>query len=360
MQVIKARNVNEALLLGLDHLAIEGEWRESRAGKVIESVSPVTTTYTHPNERVLFSKPRDANPFFHFLEGLWMLNGQNDVETVAFYVKRMAEFSDDGETLWGAYGYRWLNHFGYSVGHDRNQIKKIINILRENPDDRRCVLQMWDALQDLDKEGNDIPCNTNIYFKIRDNKLQMTVCCRSNDMIWGAYGANAVHMSMLHEVMASAVGVELGEYHQISDSFHAYEKVYKPLQEEIGLLDYYAIQYPLTGISNAYELNDVNPYPIVSTPYEEWVLDLDTFMYDLKRWKHKARKLEGGHCKDAFFNEVAYPIARSYAFYKDTAIDMAIKTTEQIKAEDWSLACKQWLERRTVKEESHEDIEAVL
>jgi len=39
---------------------------------------------------------------------------------------------------------------------------------------------------------------------------------------------------------------------------------------------------------------------------------------------------------------------------------MAIKTTEQIKAEDWALACRQWLERRLEKEESHKDIEAVL
>ena len=39
---------------------------------------------------------------------------------------------------------------------------------------------------------------------------------------------------------------------------------------------------------------------------------------------------------------------------------MAIKTTEQIKAEDWSLACKQWLERRLETEESNKDIEAVL
>ena len=289
-----------------------------------------------------------------------MLNGELDVKTVAFYVKRMADFSDDGKTLWGAYGYRWLKHFGYSVGHDTNQIKKIINILKNDPDDRRCVLQMWDPLQDLAKEGRDIPCNTNIYFKIRNNKLYMTVCCRSNDIIWGTYGANAVHMSMLHEFMASSIGVELGEYHQISDSFHAYEKVYKPLQEKLGPLDYYSFKYPIQGFSNVYELNDVNPYPMMSIPYEKWIIELDNFMYDLKRWKHKARKLEGDHCKDAFFNEVAYPIARSFAFYKDAAMEYALKTTESIKAEDWKLACKQWLERRLETKESNKDIEAVL
>ena len=33
-------------------------------------------------------------------------------------------------------------------------------------------------------------------------KLCMTVCNRSNDMLWGAYGANVVHMSMLQEFVA--------------------------------------------------------------------------------------------------------------------------------------------------------------
>ena len=51
----------------------------------------------------------------------------------------------------------------------------------------------------------------------------MTVCNRSNDMIWGAYGANAVHMSILMEYVAVAVNAPMGSYYQISDSFHIYE-----------------------------------------------------------------------------------------------------------------------------------------
>ena len=50
----------------------------------------------------------------------------------------------------------------------------------------------------------------------------MTVSNRSNDIIWGTFGANAVHMSMLHEYVASALMLHVGKYTQISDSFHAY------------------------------------------------------------------------------------------------------------------------------------------
>ena len=145
-----------------------------------------------------------------------MLQGRKDLAPLAHFVKSMEDFSDDGETLWGAYGQRWRTYF------HKDQLDSIIKILKTDPDDRRCVLQMWDANKDLGREGKDLPCNTNIYFKIRDEALQMTVCCRSNDMLWGTYGANAVHMSMLQEYMAEAIGVEIGTYYQISDSFHVY------------------------------------------------------------------------------------------------------------------------------------------
>ena len=82
-------------------------------------------------------------------------------------------------------------------------------------------------------------------------------------------------------------------------------------------------------------------------------------MYELKRYKHKAYKLEP-HYQEPFFAEVAVPIAKSYALYKEGNIELAIKETENIKATDWSLACDLWLQRRKETKESHEDIEAVL
>ena len=46
--------------------------------------------------------------------------------------------------------------------------------------------------------------------KIKNGRLQMTVHCRSNDIIWGTYGANAVHFSILQEYVAARIGVDLG------------------------------------------------------------------------------------------------------------------------------------------------------
>jgi hypothetical protein len=50
---------------------------------------------------------RDANPFFHVMETLWMLAGRNDLPWLVRFNKRFASYSDDGgNTQPGAYGYQ--------------------------------------------------------------------------------------------------------------------------------------------------------------------------------------------------------------------------------------------------------------
>jgi hypothetical protein len=83
---------------------------------------------------------------------------------------------------------------------------------------------MWDPFTDLGP-GKDLPCNTHIYLRIVQDKLTMTVCNRSNDLIWGMLGANAVHMTMLHELVAQAVGVEQGDYNVFTNNLHIYHSV---------------------------------------------------------------------------------------------------------------------------------------
>ena len=200
MHVLRVRNVHAALPEAISLLHHYGKQQETRNGTALVCSHPVTTMYMQPEERVLFWPERDANPFFHFYEGLWMLGGRNDVASLTRFVKRMSEFSDNGTTFHGAYGHRWRKHFGL------DQLQMIISHFRNDPLCRRQVLQMWDPRCDLVLPGKDIPCNLEAHFLVRDSQLDMLVSNRSNDIIWGTYGANAVHFSMLQEFVAAAVG----------------------------------------------------------------------------------------------------------------------------------------------------------
>ncbi len=174
------------------------------------------TEYERPYENILMCPSRDANPFFHYLEAMWILAGRNDVAFLKRLLPRIADYSDDGISFHGAYGYRLRHAFGF------DQIEKAVRILRAKPDTRQVVLSIWDPIRDLGAESKDIPCNDMVLLKIRDGKLNLTVCNRSNDIVWGAYGANAVQFSILQQYLAAQIGVGVGVYTQVSDSMHAY------------------------------------------------------------------------------------------------------------------------------------------
>lgn len=329
MKVLRASNVNDAWQLGCDLLNEEGKIRPSRYGEVIEHPEPVCTVYEYPDERFLFDQNRDCNPFFHLMEGLWMLAGRRDVAWISQFNSRMKTFSDNGLVFHGAYGYRWRNHFRDYAGDIHDQIQHVVELLKKDPDTRRAVIQMWDPAADL---GNpeaklDIPCNTAIYFKMRDGYLHMTVTNRSNDIVWGCYGANAVHMSMLHEVVAAKTGLELGTYRQISDSFHAYTNIWEEKRwKKPGY-------HP-----DPYELDEVHPFPMVDVS-SEWDDDLDRFF----------ETTDENAFVNPFFPKVAVPVYRSWIAYKAHRFNEAYTWIARCEASDVRRACGEWYQRHPGK-----------
>lgn len=344
---IGARNVNEALAEALELMDAMGVKETSRNGPVLVMPDPVMTEYFNPLERVLFSPARDANPFFHLMESLWMLNGGNDLAFPVQFNKNFASYSDDGQTVHGAYGYRWRKWFGY------DQLPIIINELKKNPETRRCVLSMWDAncpsagkyhacKSDLVLAmhgGKDVPCNTHAYFDCRFGKLNMTVLCRSNDIWWGCYGANAVHFSILLEFIASAVGVPVGVYRQFSNNFHLYTDVVQRDENGLAVLSREIAQH------NYYvqPAMHVNPFSLVNTNVATWMEDLATFM------KHP-EIIRITNQLDPFFAHVAAPMYRAWMARKNKT-GTGLPEVMQIQASDWRKACAEWITRREQKKE---------
>lgn len=342
MLSIKVRNVSEALATALVLLEQVGETRESRNGKVLAFKEPFTTTYMKPRERVLCSPMRRANPVFHLLESFWMLAGRRDVKFPATVVKRMNEYSDDKDTFWGAYGYRWREFFGW------DQIGHAIRELRDNPTSRRVVIAMWNAMRvpgehGLDRTpcdfmvgalgGKDVPCNTHIYLDLRDGNLNMTVCCRSNDILWGCYGANAVHMSMLQEYIASALGVEMGWYSQMSNDLHLYE-VTAPIEGNMELSKDVAI-------NDIYRRWGVTPITLLQEGEKIEYLDDDIYLlFDTFDRDDLEGVLNTSFMTD-YFNFTVRPMVGAWLRRKEP--DVATRYAEMVRAPDWAWAMREWL-----------------
>lgn len=356
MQVLNARNVHDALPRALD-MIMSCEQRESRNGTVLQASGPVATVYSHPEERVMLHPWRDANPFFHFYESLWMLAGRCDVAPLKRYVNRMESFSDNGHAFNAAYGYRWRHAATYApfdeVCFHRDQLTSIVDGLKNNRDCRRQVLQIWDHNRDLGRQTKDAACNIAATFQIGGNgRLDLVVFCRSNDIIWGCYGANAVHFSFLQEYIARSIGVSVGTYTQISVNWHAYKDVLvKTLAKKIKHeLDY-------LNVSHCYDV--FRPYPIMQTSQEVWDRDVKRFVTADGRLPMGEPARTDVHFlenelivfEDPFFNEVATPIVMAHDFHKNGDTKGAIDVAMTCKADDWRIACVDWLERRIADKE---------
>lgn len=313
---INAFNVNDALQNGLWWLWSAGFEEESRNGPVLVSPGPVITNYLEPDRRVLFWPKRDANPYFHFMEAMWMLAGRNDVEWLSQFSSNIRSYSDDGQTFHGAYGFRWRKIFG----HD--QLLWAIDHLRNNPNSRQCAIQIFGAGIDQTVQTRDVPCNLMVTFDLRGDKLNMTVFNRSNDIVWGLYGANAVHFGFLQEYMAMNLNVPMGLYRVWSNNYHLYIRTHFDLVKARDESQAYA-----------YAERKVRPYPIGQT-----------FDAGLLHFMRGRRDLAAHY--SSFFANIAVPLWYSWMQRKSKKSDGMAPLQSMPEDCDWRIAAQEWIARR--------------
>lgn len=350
MITIESHNVNDALWAGASMLRQMGVQRDSRNGPVLVAPAPVSTVYMNPTERVMLHPGRDANPFFHLVEALWMLAGRQDLATLTEFVKNMSNFSDDGgKTQPGAYGFRWRHQFDYRRGITLDQLQWAVRRLKADPDDRRVVIQMWDPAADAyaaDNGGKDVPCNLLALPTIgTDGRLNLTVYNRSNDMVWGAYGANAVHFSVLQEYIAAMVGVPVGCYWQVANNFHGYLSTIGKAGEEWPWG-----QSGLFGTSgqflpDPYGAGRIRPMPMFTGLTEAEALD------DIEMFLENPARVD---IRSAFLRRVACPMVMAHRAFKLRGglegVASAREVLEQMPADnDWRAGATLWLDNREAK-----------
>jgi len=191
----------------------------SRAGDTRELLH-VALEVEDPRQRWVTSRHPAINPAFALAEVLWMLVGSNDASFLNYWFPGLPEFSGKGPTYAGAYGHRLRRHFGV------DQLQRACDALSSDPTSRQVVLQLWDVNADLpNADGTsrapDIPCNVVSLLKVRSGRLEWTQIMRSTDLHRGL-PYNLLQFTVLQEVVAGCLGIEVGGYHHWCDSLHAY------------------------------------------------------------------------------------------------------------------------------------------
>lgn len=301
---IERDTVDELYTETLQKLQIYKIEEETRGGPVLSFPEPVLWTLTNPRNRVLINPIRDANPFFHAMEFIWMMSGEGKIDWITQFSKKYGDFAQD----YAGYGYRWRKSFYF------DQIRQVILALKKDPQTRRAVLTMWAASDVVPSGQKEVPCNLMIALRNVGGQLDMTVTNRSNDIIYGALGANVVHMTMLHELIAHGAGLELGVYRAFSINAHMYQKM--PRFDELYNRSVYH-----RGISE-----QCRPILQDHEKWEDFIEDCENMVYN----KDNSMRTEwmAGVAESIFSN-----------FFTRSM-------TKEIQCPAWRRACGEWLARR--------------
>ena len=214
---------DEAWRLSIQALMDDGNAliQQSRLGPTRE-ILHATFSIRNPRQRWVLSRTPAINPAFAIAEVIWILLGRRDAAFLNFWNPILPKFAGDGDTYHGAYGYRLREHHGI------DQVERAYQVLSKAPDSRQLVLQIWDSCVDLPVNSGkpsalDIPCNICSMPKVRNGRLEWLQVMRSNDLFLGT-PHNFVQFTTLQEILAGWLGVDVGEYVQVSDSMHCYEQ----------------------------------------------------------------------------------------------------------------------------------------
>ncbi|MCH9665569.1 MAG: thymidylate synthase [Gammaproteobacteria bacterium] len=157
-----------------------------------------------PLKSLIISPLRKMNWFFLLAENMYYWSGRNSTELVSHYMKGYRKFSDNNLHQ-GAYSPQLLE-----------QIRHVVNSLKNDPDSRQAVITLW---RPNPQQAKDIPCTISFDFKIRNNKLNMHSTMRSNDIIWGSC-YDIPSFSMIQIVIAGILGIETGTLYLTAHSLH--------------------------------------------------------------------------------------------------------------------------------------------
>jgi len=172
-------------------------------------------TILEPKARIITSEHRDWKHKYAEAEWQWYLSGDRNIAKLGEIYGKVPEIwkrmADKKGNVNSNYGWQWMRN---------NQIDKVVNILKNYRETRQAAISIYDG-KEIDKYKYDTPCTYAIQFTIVENKLNMCVTMRSNDL-WYGFCNDQYQFSKLQELIANRINIEIGTYYHFAHNFHLY------------------------------------------------------------------------------------------------------------------------------------------
>jgi thymidylate synthase len=124
--------------------------------------------------------------------------------------------ADSDRKVRSNYGWQWERE---------HQLDKVIQMLKVYPYTRQAVLSIYDG-KEISTYRNDTPCTYAVQFTILNNKLEMSVLMRSNDL-WFGFCNDQYCFASLQELVADRLSIEVGSYYHFAHNLHLYNNKLK-------------------------------------------------------------------------------------------------------------------------------------
>lgn len=193
----------------VNHVLKNGTRREPRGLVTLDA--GWTTIVMHD---IRYSLPlgigRGVNRRIAAVEALQLLGAFSDPRLTIAASKTFERFTEPDGTFHGAYGKR--------IGM---QFASVIGKLGTDRDTRQAVITLWDPNLDNHAGKNDYPCTTALIFGVRDDRLELSVTMRSQD-VWLGTPYDWFQFTQLQLTAANLLGIEPGVYRHTTVSTHLY------------------------------------------------------------------------------------------------------------------------------------------
>ena len=172
-------------------------------------------TLIEPRARRITNEMRSWKEDYAEAEWQWYLSGDRNTAKLGELYGKVPEIwkrmADGKGNVNSNYGYQWKRN---------DQIGYVINLLKNEPDTRQATISIYDG-KEHDKFSTDTPCTYAVQFTNVENRLNMCVTMRSNDL-WYGFCNDQYQFSMLQEMMSNKLRVETGAYYHFAHNMHLY------------------------------------------------------------------------------------------------------------------------------------------
>jgi thymidylate synthase len=254
----------------LQHVRDHGTTKDDRTGTGTKSVFGWQMRFNLADGFPLVTtKKIHTRSIFHEL--LWFLRGETNIS----YLKENGvsiwdEWANENGELGPVYGSQWRS-WKTTDGRSVDQIAKLIDGIKNNPDSRRHIVSAWNV-GEVDQMALP-PCHTMFQFYVADNKLSCQLYQRSADIFLGV-PFNIASYALLTMMVAQTTNLELGDFVHTFGDAHLYsnhiEQANEQLSRDILPLPTVKLNPNITSVFDFtyddIELVDYEPHPHIKAP----------------------------------------------------------------------------------------------